>query len=101
MKKLNVKKHKRRRKYTGPMQHFHNFEHSPDGLNHCTGPITNPYFIEHVNGKHKISHKFAKGHGLGGKTQWFMFKERLEDGWDMSSGIKISQPSESQKRLTI
>jgi len=93
-------KRKRPRKYIGASQHFHNFEHSKEGRTHCTGPISNPYKIEHANGKHKISHQFAKGHGRGGKTQWFRFTKELDDGYDMSSGVKVNQPTDKQKRLT-
>ena len=80
------------RKYTGVGQFFHNHEHSPEGRTHCTGPLSNPYRIEHVAGKHKISHPYAKGHGRGGVSQWFRFPEKLGDGYDLSSGIRIAKP---------
>jgi len=80
------------RKYTGIMQYFHNYEHSPEGRNHCRGPASNPYIIEHVDGKHKISLPVCVGHGRGCKRQWFRFMRRLGNGWDMASGVKIDRP---------
>lgn len=80
---------KQPRKYTGPTQYFHNFEHDPDGLNHCKSEGQYPYQIEHVDGKHKISAKIAIGHGKGNKPQAFEFSERLGDGWDLASGKPI------------
>lgn len=83
---------KRTRKYTGALQYFHNFEHSPDGRNHCKSNGTHPYTIRHSNGKHIISSPVAQGHGRGGKPQWFRFKKRLGGGYDMASGVKVANP---------
>ncbi len=80
---------KRTRKYTGVLQYFHNFEHSNEGRNHCKGPASNPYTIRHSNGKHIISLSVAVGHGKGKKRQWFKFARKLEEGYDMASGVKI------------
>ena len=77
------------RKYTGVLQYFHNFEHDPLGRNHCKGGKSNPYTIEHVNSRHKINLPYARGHGRGGRPQWFQFTRRLSNGYDMSSGQKI------------
>ena len=84
---------KSERKYTGPLQYFHNYEHDPEGRTHCEGPPSNPYKTEHVNGKHKINLPTARGHGKRNKPQWFRFTEKLPGGgWDLASGIKISGP---------
>ena len=80
---------RRPRKYTGVLQFFHNFEHDPKGLNHCHSDGNHPYRIRHVGGKHVISHPMARGHGRGGKPQWFKFTRRLTGGYDMASGLKI------------
>lgn len=80
------------RKYTGVLQYFHNFEHDPLGRNHCDSEGKYPYSIEHVNGKHKISRAYAKGHGRGCKPQWFHFTEKLGAGYNMASGVKINKP---------
>lgn len=77
------------RKYTGVLQFFHNFEHSEEGTTHCIGPGSNPYTIEHKNGKHIISLHHAKGHGRGNESQWFYFPKKLGSGYDMASGIKV------------
>jgi len=78
------------RKYTGPLQYFHNYEHDEEGRVHCEGPPSNPYRIKHVNGKHKINLRFAKGHGYRNKPQWFEFIKKLKNGWDLASGIKVN-----------
>ena len=83
-----------KRKYVGPLQFFHNYEHDPEGRKHCTGPASHPYRIAHVKGKHVITHKYAKGHGKKRKAQWFEFPVRLDDGYDLASGIKIDGPPE-------
>ncbi len=80
------------RKYTGPLQFFHNFEHDPEGRKHCTGPASHPYRVKHVGGKHVITHRFAKGHGKGRKPQWFKFTRKLDNGYDLTSGIKVEGP---------
>ncbi len=87
-----VDKQKRRRKYTGVMQYFHNFEHDPKGLNHCHSDGNYPYTIEHNGGKHIISASIAIGHGKGGKPQCFQFTKHESGGYDMASGIKIAKP---------
>lgn len=79
------------RKYTGVLQYFHNFEHDPTGRNHCQSSGNYPYTIRHSNGKHIISNSIARGHGRGRKPQWFKFTRRLDNGYDMSSGIKIDR----------
>lgn len=76
------------RNYDLVWPYFHNFEHDPDGLNHCTGPESLPYVIVHVGNKHKINFQVAKGHGRE-ETQWFKFPKKLNDGWELESGIKI------------
>ena len=78
---------------------FHNYEHDSEGRRHCTGPVSNPYKIEHVGGKHKITHKYAKGHGKSRKPQWFKFTKRLGNGWDLSSGVPVDSISEEGKKL--
>lgn len=80
------------RKYTGVMQYFHNFEHDPEGLNHCHSIGEYPYTIEHKDGKHIISAPIARGHGRGCKPQWFRFTERTNGGYDMASGKRIDKP---------
>ena len=89
-----MKSRKRPRRYTGVLQFFHNFEHDPSGRNHCRSGGKYPYEIEHVGGKHKISHPYARGHGRGAKPQWFFFPNRLEEGYDMASGVRVSGPPE-------
>ena len=89
---------RRVRKYTGVNQFFHNFEHSKEGRTHCTGSKSNPYIITHVEGKHKISLPYAKGHGRGRKPQWFRFPKKLGNGYDMASGVKIEKPHTSLKK---
>jgi len=78
-----------KRKYTGTLQYFHNYEHDPEGRKHCTGPRSNPYRIKHSKGRHIISHKTATGHGKGGKTQKFRFPKKLGSGYDLASGVKV------------
>ena len=76
------------RKYMGPTQFFHNFEHDPSGRTHCKGPPSNPYRITHTNGKNVINKKSATGHGKGNETQRFEFTEKVKGGWLLSSGEK-------------
>ncbi|KKM93517.1 hypothetical protein LCGC14_1207600 [marine sediment metagenome] len=83
---------KRKRKYTGTLQFFHNFEHDPEGRTHCKSGGKHPYKIKHLNGKHVISHPVVMGHGVGCKPQWFKFKRKLGGGFDMASGVKIDKP---------
>jgi len=91
VKKSPVKKTRRNpRKYNGVLNFFHNYEHNPSGLNHCKSAGNFPYTIEHVKGKHKISHRLAIGHGIGCKPQAFKFTKRLGNGYDMASGVKIT-----------
>ena len=85
------------RKYTGTLQYFHNFEHDPEGLNHCHSDGDHPYTVKHENGKHIISHSVVRGHGRGGKPQWFEFTERLGDGYDMASAKRIDAPPPQRK----
>ncbi len=80
------------RKYTGVMQFFHNFEHDSEGLNHCHSDGDFPYTIKHKDGKHVISHSIVRGHGRGGKPQWFKFMVRFDDGFDMGSAVRIDAP---------
>lgn len=97
----HMMKRRRARRYTGILQFFHNYEHDPLGRNHCKGPASNPYAIAHVNGRHKISHRYAVGHGRGGVRQWFVFVEPLEDGFNLASGRRVSrEPTPEQKVLT-
>jgi len=84
---------RRRRKYTGVSQYFHNYEHDPTGRNHCKSSGQHPYTIKHVNGRHVISNAIATGHGLGGKPQVFKFTKRVPGGYDMTSGKKVSKNS--------
>ena len=83
-----LRKRKRSRQYTGILQYFHNFEHSPQGLNHCKSNGQFPYTIKHHNGKHIISSRLAKGHGRGGKPRMFRFTKREAGGYNMTSGVK-------------
>ena len=39
-----------------------------------------------------ITHRFAKGHGKGGKPQWFKFSRKLDKGYDLASGVKVDGP---------
>lgn len=89
----------KQRDYDLVWPHFHNHEHDPKGLTHCTGPISNPYSIVAVGNKHKIDLPVAKGHGRNKETQWFMFTKKLGDGWDLASGYKII-PEEAKKLLS-
>ena len=89
------------RKYTGVLQYFHNYEHDPEGGTHCIGMPSNPYVIQHEDGKHIISTKFAKGHGRS-DVQWFEFSKRLGLGYDMSSYEKVDKSDVTAKgRLNI
>lgn len=85
-----IKPRKKPRKYTGVLQHFHNFEHSPEGHTHCKSNGKYPYTIEHVDGKHVISSPIAIGHGRGGEPQMFKFPKRLRGGFDLSRGVRIT-----------
>ena len=78
------------RRYTGPTQFFHNFEHDPTGLRHCTGPASNPYTIKHVDGKNVIDKKYAKGHGKGNQVTAFKFMEKVIGGYLLASGEVVS-----------
>jgi len=89
------------RKYTGVLQFFHCYEHDPEGRTHCTGPASNPYVIEHVDGKHKISLPVAVGHGKKLEREWFRFTERLGDGWDMASGVKVDRLEGQRRALRL
>lgn len=80
------------KKYTGTLQYFHNYEHDKNGRNHCSSNGDHPYTIRHYKGKHVISGSIVRGHGRGGKPQWFSFKKRLGGGYDMASGVKIDRP---------
>lgn len=83
---------KQPRKYTGVMQYFHNFEHDPEGRNHCHSEGNYPYTIEHKDGKHIISARIVEGHGRACKPQWFKFTERCNGGYDMISAVRIDGP---------
>lgn len=85
------------RKYTGVLQFFHNYQHDKEGRRHCSGPLSNPYRIDHVNGKHIITHKYAVGHGKKCKRQWFRFPRRLSFGYDMSHYVKVDEPDNTLK----
>ena len=39
--------------------------------------------------------KGARGHGKGGKPQWFKFLSRLGGGYDLASGVKVEGPPPS------
>lgn len=84
-----------KRTYRNPSQFFHNYEHDPEGRTHCKSSGKYPYSISHYNGRHVISAKVARGHGKGGREQWFEFTERLGNGYDLSSGVKIGSPRRS------
>lgn len=77
---------------SNPAQFFHNFEHSPQGRTHCKSSGKYPYTIQHDNRKHVISAAVARGHGKGGKEQWFKFPKKLGKGYDLSSGIPTVSP---------
>lgn len=87
------------RKYTGVMQYFHNFEHDPEGRNHCHSEGDYPYAIEHKDGKHIISARIARGHGRGCKPQWFKFTERCNGGYDMTSAVRIDRPPAKSSKV--
>ena len=84
------------RKYEDVVDYFHNYQHSPEGLTHCTGSEANPYKIVHVlfggRVEHKISLSYARGHGEGNKEQWFRFRDYLEDGYHLETGEPIPEP---------
>ncbi len=84
------------RQYTGVLQFFHNYEHDPDGRTHCIGMPSNPYVIQHKDGKHIISTEFAKGHGYRCVPQWFKFTKREGWGYDMSSAEKVDESEVTQ-----
>lgn len=73
-----------KRKYTGVLQYFHNYEHDPEGRTHCVGAESNPYIIIHRDGMHVINCQYARGHGEGNKPQWFKFIKHVKNGYDMS-----------------
>jgi len=76
--------------------YFHNYEH---GYKHCIGSEKNPYKIKHINGKHGINKKYARGHGINSNPQWFKFTKKLDDRWwDLSTGKRI-EISEVPKEL--
>lgn len=81
-----------RRTYNKPSQYFHNYEHDSEGRTHCKSSGKYPYSIEHKGGKHVISAKIARGHGKGGKEQFFEFTKKLGNGYDLSSGRRIPRP---------
>ncbi|MEE9574176.1 MAG: hypothetical protein V3W20_14065 [Candidatus Neomarinimicrobiota bacterium] len=67
---------------------FHNYEH---GYEHCKGPASNPYEIEHHKNIHIISKEYGKGHGIKRKIQWFKFTKRIKSGWwELESGVEVS-----------
>ena len=86
------RKGRRPRKYTGVLQHFHNFEHDKTGRSHCRSGGKYPYTIKHVNRRHVISNNIAVGHGRAGKPQLFKFTKRVPGGFDMASGVKVKAP---------
>lgn len=86
------KRRRRPRKYTGVLQFFHNFQHDPKGLRHCSSKGKHPYTIVHRNRKHLISAPVARGHGRGGKSQLFSFTKRRGKFYDMASGKRIETP---------
>ncbi|MFA5346528.1 MAG: hypothetical protein WC294_00155 [Methanoregula sp.] len=85
------------RKYVLVSQYFHNYEHDPEGRNHCIGAESNPYVIIHKDGKHIINTEYARGHGRGGHPQWFKFMEKHGDGYDLSSGVKVDVGDVTEK----
>ena len=91
-----------KRKYTGPLQYFHNYEHDEEGRTHCLGPKSNPYVIAHKDGKHLINAPIAKGHGKGGEPKWFKFK-KAAGGFDLSTGkvIPVEEVNKSQKKAVV
>uniref|UniRef100_A0A6H2A3A3 Uncharacterized protein n=1 Tax=viral metagenome TaxID=1070528 RepID=A0A6H2A3A3_9ZZZZ len=91
-----------KRKYTGPTQFFHNYEHDPEGRTHCLGPPSNPYAIIHKDGKNLINTEAAKGHGKTGEPQWFKFK-KVAGGFDVSSGkaISVEEVTNKMKRPSV
>ncbi len=88
------------RKYIGVSQHFHNYEHDPEGLTHCRGPASNPYRIVHYKGHNIISTEYARGHGKKKETQWFRFEKRLGPGWSLASGIMVAPEDVPEKGKT-
>jgi len=98
-----IKKRKSPRNYNRVEPYFHNFEHSPEGLNHCHSDGNYPYTIKHLGGKHVISASIARGHGRGGQPQWFRFTRELGGGYDMASGERIDGPTsvKSKKKKNV
>ena len=89
---MKRKRRRKPRKYEGNVaEFFHNFEHDPKGLNHCCSTGNHPYEVRHLDGKHVITSRVARGHGRARKPQWFKFARRLGDGWDLASGVKIDR----------
>ena len=84
------------RKYAGPLQFFHNYEHDKEGRTHCLGSKSNPYAIVHKNGKHLINTEAARGHGKGGEPQWFKFRKTV-GGYDLSSGRVVPKDEVTNK----
>lgn len=92
------------RKYTGPLQYFHNYEHDTEGRTHCLGPESNPYIIIHQNGKHLINTEYAVGHDKSVKRQWFRFDKKIGDSYDLSSGEMVDSsdvPKSKMKSITL
>ncbi len=83
------------RDYSKVEPHFHNFEHSEAGTTHCHSEGKHPYEIKMVNGKHKITAQVAQGHGYDNEPQWFVFTEKLGDGYDLAAGIKIDNTEQA------
>ena len=84
--------------FDDPLAYFHNFakhdiKGSPlqtPGYQHCAGPASNLYVVDHVGNKHGINKEYARGHGPKKDTQWFKFTKKLNnDWWDLSSGVKV------------
>jgi len=75
--------------------YFHNFATHGDnvGYQHCVGGDANPYEIKHITRdgtmEHVISKEYSRGHGYSSKPQWFHFLDKLDNGYDLSSGEKV------------
>uniref|UniRef100_A0A6M3JA74 Putative ligase n=1 Tax=viral metagenome TaxID=1070528 RepID=A0A6M3JA74_9ZZZZ len=90
------------RGYDNVVDYFHNYEHSPEGENHCVGSESNPYEISHLDGKHVISLKYARGHGVGNRPQWFYFPRVLDGGFELESGQPLDDvPAKGLWNVTI
>ncbi len=89
MKTDETPKHKHNAPEVGTIEwFFHHPDH--DQIAHCVGSALNAYIIEHSGKKHRINKRYARGHGINKRPQWFKFTKKIKSGWwDLSSSEKI------------